>query len=74
MWTTKTIEAAATALAVELRNQYLVAYHPTNSMGDGKWRNISVRIEGRKELASPARLVEKWLLAFGNLGWPTLTV
>jgi Ca-activated chloride channel family protein len=31
-------------IAQELRNQYILAYAPTNSRRDGKWRKIKVRL------------------------------
>jgi Ca-activated chloride channel homolog len=40
----KRIGEAATELSTELRNQYLIAYHPTNLIHDGKWHRISVRV------------------------------
>jgi Ca-activated chloride channel family protein len=42
----------------ELRNQYLVGYSPTNSVHDGKWRKITVRLDappGLPKLAVRAR-------------------
>ena len=32
-------------LAKELRVQYLIGYHPTNTVKDGKWRKLSVKVE-----------------------------
>jgi Ca-activated chloride channel family protein len=40
----KRIEEAADQLALELRNQYLVAYHPNNLVHDGRWHKISVHV------------------------------
>ena len=34
----------ATKIAMELRNQYVLGYHPSNKTKDGKWRKIKVRI------------------------------
>ena len=42
----------------ELRNQYLVGYSPANSLHDGKWRKITVRLDappGLPKLAVRAR-------------------
>ncbi|MCL2877662.1 MAG: VWA domain-containing protein [Acidobacteria bacterium] len=42
----------------ELRSQYLVGYSPTNSIHDGKWRRITVRLDappGLPKLAVRAR-------------------
>ena len=35
---------AAAELAIELRNQYLIAYRPSNLAHDGKWHKITVRV------------------------------
>jgi Ca-activated chloride channel family protein len=40
----KKIVDAANELAIQLRNQYLIAYHPSALAHDGKWHRISVRI------------------------------
>lgn len=40
----KKITDAANELAIELRNQYLIAYHPSPLAHDGKWHRISVRV------------------------------
>jgi Ca-activated chloride channel homolog len=34
----------ATKIAMELRNQYVLGYHPSNKTKDGKWRKIKVKI------------------------------
>lgn len=34
----------AAKIGIELRNQYLLAYHPTNPTHDGKWRKIKVKV------------------------------
>ena len=34
----------ATKIGIELRNQYLLGYRPTNSAHDGKWRKIRVKM------------------------------
>jgi Ca-activated chloride channel homolog len=34
----------ATKIAMELRNQYVLGYHPSNKSKDGKWRKIKVKI------------------------------
>jgi Ca-activated chloride channel family protein len=38
------LEAIATWIAVELKNQYVLGYIPTNQEKDGKWRKIRVRV------------------------------
>jgi VWFA-related protein len=40
----KDIRDMADRLAIELRNQYLLAYHPNSLVHDGKWHKISVRV------------------------------
>ena len=40
----KKIGDVADKLAVELRNQYLIAYRPSDLAHDGKWHGISVRV------------------------------
>jgi Ca-activated chloride channel family protein len=34
----------ATKIGIELRNQYVLAYRPTNRVRDGKWRKIKVKL------------------------------
>jgi Ca-activated chloride channel homolog len=34
----------ATKIGVELRNQYVLGYRPNNSLRDGKWRKIKVKL------------------------------
>ncbi len=34
----------ATKIGVELRNQYVIGYRPTNASHDGKWRKIKVKL------------------------------
>jgi len=42
------LERSFSAIARELRSQYLVAYQPTNDKYDGKYREIDVRLPGYK--------------------------
>ncbi|MGE0882359.1 MAG: VWA domain-containing protein [Blastocatellales bacterium] len=42
------LERSLSAVARELRSQYLVAYEPTNNKYDGKYREIEVRLPGYK--------------------------
>ncbi|MFZ0211511.1 MAG: VWA domain-containing protein [Candidatus Acidiferrales bacterium] len=35
----------ATKISMELRNQYVVGYRPSNKKDDGKWRKIRVRLQ-----------------------------
>ena len=34
----------ATKIGVELRNQYVLGYRPTNKTRDGRWRKIKVKL------------------------------
>jgi hypothetical protein len=40
----KKIGDAVETLSVEIRNQYLITYHPANLLHDGKWHKITVRV------------------------------
>lgn len=40
----------ATKIGIELRNQYVLGYRPTNAARDGKWRKIKVRLKPPKGL------------------------
>jgi len=40
----------ATKIGIELRNQYVLGYRPTNPGRDGKWRKIKVRLNPPKGL------------------------
>jgi Ca-activated chloride channel family protein len=40
----------ATKIGIELRNQYVLGYRPTNSARDGKWRKIKVKLNPPKGL------------------------
>lgn len=42
--TPNSLPKATEHIAVELRNQYILAYSPSNSRRDGKWRKIKVRL------------------------------
>jgi Ca-activated chloride channel family protein len=35
---------AASEISVEMRNQYVLGYRPTNVARNGKWRKIKVRV------------------------------
>jgi Ca-activated chloride channel homolog len=51
----------AEKIAIELRNQYVLAYYPTNSARDGKYRHVEVKIDQPKGL--PA-LKARWRLGY----------
>jgi Ca-activated chloride channel homolog len=40
----------ATKIGMELRNQYVLGYRPTNVVRDGKWRKVKVKLTPPKEL------------------------
>ncbi len=40
----------ATKIGIELRNQYVLGYRPTNGIRDGKWRKIKVKLNPPKGL------------------------
>ncbi|MBV9434462.1 MAG: VWA domain-containing protein, partial [Acidobacteria bacterium] len=40
----------ATKIGVELRNQYVLGYRPTNAARDGRWRKIKVKLVPPKGL------------------------
>ena len=44
------LERSFTAIARELRSQYLIAYQPSNEKFDGNFRQIEVKLPGRKDL------------------------
>jgi len=48
----------ATKIGIELRNQYVLGYRPTNATHDGKWRKIKVKLTPPKGLP-PLRVFAK---------------
>jgi Ca-activated chloride channel family protein len=38
------IEGNCMQIAMELKNEYIIGYHPTNETKDGKWRKIHVNV------------------------------
>src|ERR1700751_4049669 len=40
----------ATKISMELRNQYVIGYHPTDRAHDGKWRKIKIKLKPPKGL------------------------
>jgi len=55
------LPAIAEKIAIELRNQYVLAYYPANSARDGKYRKVEVKIGQPKGL--PA-LKARWRLGY----------
>jgi Ca-activated chloride channel homolog len=48
----------ATKIGIELRNQYVLGYRPTNAVHDGKWRKVKVKLNPPKGLP-PLRVYAK---------------
>ncbi len=42
------LAATAEKIGTELRNQYVLGYRPSNSVHDGKWRKIKVKLQPPK--------------------------
>lgn len=42
------LPAVARAIGIQLRNQYVIGYHPNNSSRNGKWHKIKVRLTALK--------------------------
>ncbi|HUI76009.1 MAG TPA: hypothetical protein VLX32_13750, partial [Candidatus Acidoferrum sp.] len=40
----------ATKIGMELRNQYVLGYHPSNKAHDARWRKIKVKLRTPKGL------------------------
>ncbi len=40
------LESAFAEIMNELREQYVLGYYPSNSQGDGSWREVGVRVRG----------------------------
>jgi Ca-activated chloride channel family protein len=46
------LEDICTKIAIELKNQYILGYSSTNTVRDGRWRKIKVRLNAPKGLPS----------------------
>jgi Ca-activated chloride channel homolog len=55
------LPSVAARIGIELRNQYVLAYQPSNSEKDGKYRRVEVRVKGQAGL--PA-LKAHWRLGY----------
>jgi Ca-activated chloride channel family protein len=42
------LEDICNKIALELRNEYVLGYHPTNTAKDGRWRKIRLKIDPPK--------------------------
>jgi Ca-activated chloride channel homolog len=60
------LEDICTKIAVELKNQYILGYSSSNSLRDGRWRKIKVRLNAPKGL--PALSVRSKTGYFGPNG------
>jgi len=56
------LPSVAARIAVELRNQYVLAYYPANPARDGKYRKVEVKLSPPRGLASP--LKPHWRLGY----------
>jgi VWFA-related protein len=56
------LPSVAARIAVELRNQYVLAYYPTNPARDGKYRKVEVKISQPRGIVSP--LKAHWRLGY----------
>jgi Ca-activated chloride channel family protein len=46
------LEGICAAIGVDLKNQYVLGYRPSNRLADGKWRKIKVKINRAKGVPS----------------------
>ena len=56
------LSSVAARIAVELRNQYVLAYYPKNQGKDGKYRKVEVKLSQPPGIASP--LKAHWRLGY----------
>jgi Ca-activated chloride channel family protein len=52
------LPAVARSIGMQLRNQYVIGYHPTNAPRNGKWHKIKVKLRAMKGLP-PLRIHAK---------------
>jgi Ca-activated chloride channel homolog len=52
----------AAKIGIELRNQYVLGYSPSNQTRDGKYRKVKCQTGTAEGIASPARILENRLL------------
>jgi Ca-activated chloride channel family protein len=55
------LPSVATRIGIELRNQYVLAYSPTNKSRDGKYRRVEVRVTAQPGMPS---LKAHWRLGY----------
>jgi Ca-activated chloride channel family protein len=56
------LPSVATRIAIELRNQYVLGYYPSNKARDGKYRKVEVRVSQPPGLGSPLKV--HWRLGY----------
>ena len=56
------LPSVATRIAVELRNQYVLGYYPTDKARDGKYRKVEVKVSQPPGLGSPLKV--HWRLGY----------
>jgi Ca-activated chloride channel family protein len=56
------LPSVAARIAVELRNQYVLAYYPANSARDGKYRKVEVKVSQPHGITSTLKL--HWRLGY----------
>ncbi len=56
------LPSVAARIAVELRNQYVLAYYPTDKARDGKYRKVEVRVSQPHGITSPLKV--HWRLGY----------
>ena len=61
------LPSVATRIGIELRNQYVLAYQPSNQEKDGKYRRVEVRVNPQPGLPDAQSPLEAGLLRTGTL-------
>jgi len=56
-------------IGAELRNQYILGYHPGNKAHDARWRKINIKLRAPKGTSASQRLRKDGLLRAQPLGW-----
>ena len=62
------LEGICAAIGVELKNQYVLGYRPSNRLADGKWRKIKVKINRTKGMPSLSVRTKTGYYAFQTAG------
>jgi len=56
------LPSVASRIAIELRNQYVLGYYPSNKARDGKYRHVELRVSEPPGLGSSLKL--HWRLGY----------